>query len=547
MLKRSYSTQESLARYWALQAVALSQDIEDESLVEPSEQVLEGVEMMRNDRRVVLIGADNCGKSELLAGMVGCPVLARVMPQHHFLRWRYLDSDGDTEHCRFIPEPALWGMELVNTRDCAHPDVAAAVAPLLPESDAVVAVVDARAYESAPVWDLLAPLPAEDGPACVLALTHVELLDATTSVTLTERVREWCRNRIGRVIPVYQVQVSKPAQMDEFGSRVVEAMENSGGGLRAAIREVMRRGSNLLYKQGSVLKARDAVVRTDTGFLQGVEQEIDQFQSRQAEGVRNCVLNYASAAQRCMPHLLHQLRRSLGWFISPVVLIRLENYGAACENLYYSLVLDDVSQQQEELDKQFVVSCGSHWRDVRPRMKQSLHCDIGDFPVASLEAELSALRQRLQAPIHEPFRALKIRSAFASLFKRHVDWMRFMLSCFCAAITAAGLLGYAAQEGLAYVFLITAAVIWLLGSLLHVLVVRKICSKVRTSAEPLRESLVEYMAPLVTDMINSRVAAYRRLYTEPRQKVADYETSLVPLQQRQSEIFRQLRSAVPRV
>ena len=31
------------------------------------------------------------------------------------------------------------------------------------------------------------------------------------------------------------------------------------------------------------------------------------------------------------------------------------------------------------------------------------------------------------------------------------------------------------------------------------------------------------------------------------QKVADYETSLVPLQQRQSEIFRQLRSAVPRV
>ena len=252
-----------------------------------------------------------------------------------------------------------------------------------------------------------------------------------------------------------------------------------------------------------------------------------RFQSRQAEGVRNCVLNYASAAQRCMPHLLHQLRRSLGWFISPVVLIRLENYGAACENLYYSLVLDDVSQQQEELDKQFVVSCGSHWRDVRPRMKQSLHCDIGDFPVASLEAELSVLRQRLQAPIHEPFRALKIRSAFASLFKRHVDWMRFMLSCFCAAITA--------------------AVIWLLGSLLHVLVVRKICSKVRTSAEPLRESLVEYMAPLVTDMINSRVAAYRRLYTEPRQKVADYETSLVPLQQRQSEIFRQLRSAVPRV
>ena len=55
------------------------------------------------------------------------------------------------------------------------------------------------------------------------------------------------------------------------------------------------------------------------------------------------------------------------------------------------------------------------------------------------------------------------------------------------------------------------------------------------------------MVQLVQDMIVSRVAAYRRLYTEPRKKVADYETSLAPLQQRQSEIFRQLRSSAPHV
>ena len=48
-------------------------------------------------------------------------------------------------------------------------------------------------------------------------------------------------------------------------------------------------------------------------------------------------------------------------------------------------------------------------------------------------------------------------------------------------------------------------------------------------------------------MIVSRVAAYRRLYTDPRKRVAEYETTLEPLQKRQNEIMRQLRSAAPHV
>lgn len=547
MLKRSFSTQESLARYWAMQAVELCQEIKDESLDEPREETLNAIEAMGHDRRVVLIGTADCGKNELLAGMVGCPVLARVEPQNHFLRWRSLNTDDDAADCRFLPEANLCGMELVNTRDCCLAEVADAVAPLLPGADAVVAVVDARCPGASPVWNLLAPLPEEGGPACVVVLTQVEKLDATHTVTLSETVRNICRQQLGRVLPVYQVNAANPTLADEFGTRVMEAMESSSGGLRAAIREVMRRGSDLLYKQGSVLKARDAVARTNSGFLQGVEQEIDNFLARQMQGVRNCVLNYAAAVQRCMPRLLQHMRRHLGWFISPVVLIRLESYGPACENLYYRLVLDDVAQQQEELDKQFVVSCTGHWRSVRPRVKQALHCEIGDFPVESLESELSQLRQRLQSSLYEPFRELRLRSSYASLFKRQVDWMRFMISCFCVAITVAGVLGFLAQESFAFIFLGIAAFIWLLGSVFHVLVVRRICSIVRTSAEPLREHMLEHLEDQVKDMIVSRVSAYRRLYTEPRREVAENEAKLVPLQQRQSEIFRQLRSSVPRV
>lgn len=534
-------------RYWANQAVELCSDIDDETLAETKTAVEEAVEKMGQDRRVVVIGESGSGKSALLGGMVASPVISRVEPSHHFLRWRYMNNDGDAEHCRFLPEPAIFGMELVNTKGCEQPAVAEAVAPLLPAADVVVAVVDARQVQSSPVWEMLAPLPEDGGPACLVALTHTDALDAAHTVTLSDTVRQVCRERVGRALPVYQINPTHAALADEFGDKVVEAMENSSGGLRAAIREVMRRGSDLLYKQGSILKARDAVARTDSGFLQGIEQEIDNFLTRQMQGVRNCVLNYAASAQRCMPRLLQHLRRSLGVFLSPAVLVRLEYYGSAAENLYYRLVLDDVSLQQEELDKQFVISCGSHWRSVRPRMKQTLQCEIGEFPAETLESELEQLRTQLQSSLYHPFRHLKVRRNFASLFRCQVDWMRFFVVCICLALTMAGVLGLFSLQGLSYIFLGIAAFFWLFGSMLHLLVVRKICQKVRTEAEPLHEGLLTHMAQQVQDMIVSRVSAYRRLYTEPRQRVAEYETSLAPLQQRQSEIFRQLRSSAPHV
>lgn len=535
-------------RYWSQQAVALCDDIEDEGLEEVKIALEKAVCDMSRDCRIVLIGASGSGKSALLAGMFACPVLARVVPTHHYLRWRYLSDDTeDKTHCRFLPEPHLAGLELVDTRGCEQEAVAEAIAPMLPGADAVLAVVDARYVTQSPVWEMLAALPEEKGPACLLVLTHTDMLDAATTVSLSETVRTLCRERLGRILPLYQLNPTHAALAEELGDKVTEAMENASGGLRAAIREVMKAGSDLLYKQGSVLKARDAVARTDSGFLQGIEQEIDNFQTRQMQGVRNCILNYAGAAQRSMPPLLQQMRRSLGWFLSPVALIRLEYYGAASENLYYRLVLDDVALQQEELDKQFVLSCGGHWRSVRPRMKQTLQCEIGDFPVQDLEAELEQLRTRLQSSIYEPFRYLKIRSAFSSLFKGQVDWMRFFVVCLAFSLLLAGVLGLLSLDMLAFAALGLAAFFWGVGSCIHMLVVRKICQLVRTSAEPLRESLTEQMSAFVQDMIVSRVAAYRRLYTEPRQKVASYETSLAPLQQRQSEIFRQLRSAAPRV
>ena len=89
-------------RYWALQAVELCDAIDDESLEEVKEGLLDSIERMGKDRRVVMLGASRSGKSQLLAGMVGSPVLAQVLPAELYIRWRYMNNDGDDSHCRFL-------------------------------------------------------------------------------------------------------------------------------------------------------------------------------------------------------------------------------------------------------------------------------------------------------------------------------------------------------------------------------------------------------------------------------------------------------------
>ena len=89
MLKRSYRTQESLVRYWAQQAVELCDSIDDSTLAEPIEPVVQAVEGLRRPRRVVFIGGARCGKSSLLGHVMGSSVPAGVAMADTHIRWRF--------------------------------------------------------------------------------------------------------------------------------------------------------------------------------------------------------------------------------------------------------------------------------------------------------------------------------------------------------------------------------------------------------------------------------------------------------------------------
>lgn len=544
MLKRCYRTQESLVRYWAQQAVELCADIDDSTLSEPAQPVLQNIQQLNTPRRIIVIGGARSGKSALLSHMIGSAVPAAAEWEGNYIRWRYRCEDGDAAASRFLPIETLEGLELVDTADCSTPAVQGELRRLISGADVVIAVADARNPVQSPAWDLLASLPESEYAACMVALTHTDMMPAAAALELNDTLRQICRERLVRSLPVYQVCPTSAQGVEVFTKRVQDALSGQRG-VRSAIRAVVNSAVDLMYKQGSVLKVRGDVARTDSGFLAGIEQEIDNFLAHQLLGVPACAANYADAVRRARLPLRRRLRHRFGYFLSPVTLLRLEHMGAGAEEYFCAAVRDDVLTLQLDSDQRFMHSCSLHWKHVRPRMKQTLECEIGDFPEKDIAAELEQLRSGLAHDLRVPFKRQQVRSFMSKFFKAQAGWMQAFIIICCFLLVVAGLLGFVGQDMLAAATVGVAAAVWLLGSLAHLIIARGIQPLVNRAEGVIFDNLKPRINELVKGVVVSRVSAYRRLYTAPRRKVAEHEATLQPLMDRHSEVYRQLRAASP--
>ncbi len=547
MLSRSFRAEESRARYWAQQAVELCSKIEDESLAEFVEPVLQADKALNHDRRIIVFGGAQCGKSSLLAAVAGTSLPARVPLAGDYVCWRYRSLDGDARASRFIPLENLEGLELVDSANCAEEGVAASVRKLLAGADVIIAVADGRTAETSPVWQLLAELPEEQHASCLVAVTFTDKMVADTALELKEKLREFCRERLGRTLPLYFVNPTTGEESMESFVLCVQDTLAAPGGVRRSIRHLVECAKELVRKQGSVLGARDRVARTDSGFLAGIEQEIDYFLSRQREGVQGCLDAYSEAAMRALPTTVHALRAALGWILSPVTLIRMESYAVGTEKFFYRTLRSEILDQQETSDANFVLSCMKHWQSVRPRMKKTLECDIGEFPADALAADLAELRVRMGRELYKPFSQMKLRTEYGRVFLGQIWWMCLCCAGICLLLFMAGIFGALGMDFPAWCALGMSGAVWIIGSLLHILAARGICRDVVLLSLDLQKNLKSCGHELIENLLVSRVSAYRRLYMAPREKVARQESNLKPLQQRQKEINMQLNAAAPRL
>ncbi len=526
-----------------MQAVELCHAIDGVSMTtleEHSGQVLEAIVEMERERRVMVVGGAGCGKSSLLAGLAACPLMAQVPLEAPCVRWRFRNMGGDVSYSRFVPQQELEGLELVDSSDCAAPEVQQVLRALMPSADVLVAVVDGRTPDSSPVWELLACAEVASVGAVLLAVTFAG------SPQTSDALRELCRERLGRPLPVYCINPASETAMAVFCERVQDALD-SGNGLRAAIRRVVDASVDLMYKQGSALKTLEAKDRTNSGFIRRIEEEIDYFLSRQLANLPRLMELYVDASRRALPRLLRRLRWVFGWVFSPVTILRLELLGTGCEKFFYRTLSEEVLRLQMDSDRHFIVSCAGHWKSARPRMQQELGCEIGEFPEEELAQELARLRERLGRELYVPFAQEQLRHHLSVLFNSRAGWMRCCLTFICLFLFFAGALGVLEQDLPAVVLVAVALLIWLAATLGHLVAARRICRGIEEQGTALEKSVRSTLVEAVERLVISRVAAYRRLYTMPRRKVAELEVLLKPLQERHQNIYRQLRASAPRV
>ena len=109
-------------------------------------------------------------------------------------------------------------------------------------------------------------------------------------------------------------------------------------------------------------------------------------------------------------------------------------------------------------------------------------------------------------------------------------------------VIISGTLGSFGQNFFALVSLCLAAGIWFVGSLALLLEKRRIGKRIQTLTEDLPRAINEGLQLPVRQLLVSRVASYRRLYTKPRLKVSRNAEQLAPLVARHSELYKALRS-----
>ncbi len=526
-------------KYWALQAVELCHAIDDVSMTTLSEYtggVLEAISSMERERRVMVLGGDACGKSSLLAGLADCPLMAQVPAGAPCVRWRFRNAGGESAYSRFVPLQHLEGLELVDSRSCASPEVAELLRSLMPGADVLIAVVDGRNPEASPVWELLCSQEAAAAGETMLAVTFAN------SPQVSDNLRELCQERLGRSLPVYCINPASAPAMEVFCERVQDAL-NGTRGLRADIRRVVEASVDLMYKQGSALKTLEAKDRTNSGFIRRIEEEIDYFLSRQLANLPRHMELYAEASRRALPRLLRRLRWVYGWVFSPVTILRLEVLGVGCERFYYHHLREEVLRLQMDSDRHFIVSCSGHWKSARPRMQQELGCEIGEFPEEELTLELARLRERLGRELYAPFTREQMRHNLAGHFNARAGWMRACLTFICLFLFFAGMLGLLGQDAPAAALAGVAVLIWALASIGHLVAGRRIRSGIEEQGRVLENAVRVTLSESVERLVISRVAAYRRLYALPRRKVDELEVLLKPLQEHHQNLIRQIRAA----
>ncbi len=534
--------------YWSNQSIALACDIAEPAVDELIPDVLAAQARLKRDRRILLLGTAGSGKSSLLAHLVASPAVAATpMGSEPYIRWRFSCEDGDVTRSRFLAQHDKLGLEFIDSCDLANEELRDSLASgMLSEADVIILCADARQSDlDEESMSFLRTLEPDVLTRLMIAVSFTDTISSHEVLQFKARLRSSLDAALGHALPIhYAPQDEGGTSRDLFVCQVQELL-HAPSGLRAELKALSLSSSALMHRQGLALHARSNLHRSDSGFLSSVDTEIDHFLQRQLQGLDSLEEALLTLVAAQTPKMQDYLHAELGFFFTPERLSCLESLSRRVEEHGFDLICGELLLRQKDADAHFALACEGHWKEVRPRVLQALHCEIGDFSCEALDADLSKLRSELAHELLTCVMREKLRYQLSLVLNEQHGWMCSVFIFICACITAASLLGCFSFPLLAGACLVIAAFIWLYASMAQLIVSRSAAQALATAMDSLQLRLKQSLKDPLHRLIVARVAAYRRLYAEPRLELARRVETLAPLQERLGEIRRQLLSLEP--
>lgn len=529
---------------YAERALRLCPEVDDEQTFQQERPLKLLLQRNRQPLRIATLGESGTGKSSVLAAATNIPYIATHAMEGSALRWTYSAGDAESIPSRYVMNPKLLGIELWDTAGIEKQELQQELLPLFEEMDILIIVFHAQHIQSPHTWATLKSLPPEQLQHCVIALTHEETLPTDQALKIREELFARCIEELNTRLPLCPVIAggNNPGGGIQVLTQRIQSLLDAHTLIPERLENIRQLAIHLMDEQANILRDRERISRADSGFLDGIDREVDSIQIRGKELIPGQVEVYGHIAQELIPRLARKLSALLGHIISPIHILQMKGVAVDVERWFFEILRMKIEEKQEASDRSFISYCEQHWENVRPRMKNSLSRDIGEFPQKLLLEDCKLLRQQLGRDLYAPLNRFGLRGFLVAILCEEMAWMRKLI-CLCLLfVLIGGTMGIFGETYLGGIMVAMAIGIWIFSSLFLVWEKKRLITRVNSAGEELHVVIKEAVEPLLEIYNASRTTNYRRLFTNMRRKVSEDKEHLAPLLKRQRGIYFDLLS-----
>ena len=358
---------------------------------------------LKNPFLFVVCGEVNAGKSSLLNGLFGENICkTNVLPETDRVQWyRYGDEDLDEEVTpileeRFRPVDFLMDFNLVDTpgTNSVVQGHQAITDRFLPVSDLIFWVFPASNPWGASTWDFISKQKDDMVDKSIFILQQADLREEADLDVILGHMRDLCRKRIGRALPIYPVsgKLAIQAKMETpFGENLwresgypnlekyISEVVASSSARREVLGEVRDAAGKVLRSAEDMIEQRTRLLEENEGFLNDLEKEIDKNREKQSSDVSSkfAAMKEVYADQGDSSREL--MRSKTGVWGTLKSLFVADDLPQLVVRSLVDSVQQAVEQQSDQDADMLIGECRDHWQTVRPRVKEKLEITLEGF------------------------------------------------------------------------------------------------------------------------------------------------------------------------